>query len=68
MLLAATHPRTAATCGSDPVVLAATLGSIAVNQIYFRAPRRYGQSRVAESTGHRSTAACSPGSRASKSR
>src|SRR5215213_7891983 len=30
-----------------PVVIAATLGSISVNQIYFWAARRYGQERVA---------------------
>lgn len=30
------------------VILAAMLGSIAVNQIYFRAARHYGQNRVAE--------------------
>jgi membrane protein DedA with SNARE-associated domain len=32
----------------DLVILAAMLGSIAVNQIYFRAARHYGQSRVAD--------------------
>ena len=32
----------------DLVILAAMLGSICVNQIYFRAARHYGQSRVAE--------------------
>jgi membrane protein DedA with SNARE-associated domain len=32
----------------DLVVLAATLGTIAVNQIYFRAARHYGQSRIVD--------------------
>src|SRR4029453_7111096 len=32
----------------DLVVLAATLGAIAVNQVYFRAARHYGQSRIAD--------------------
>jgi len=32
----------------DLVVLAATLGTIVVNQIYFRAARHYGQSRTAD--------------------
>jgi membrane protein DedA with SNARE-associated domain len=32
----------------DLVILAATLGTIAVNQIYFRAARHYGQRRVAD--------------------
>src|SRR5262245_60420808 len=32
----------------DLVVIAAVLGTIAVNQIYFRAARHYGQSRIAD--------------------
>jgi membrane protein DedA with SNARE-associated domain len=36
----------------DLVVLTATLGTIAVNQIYFRAARHYGQSRI-EDLRHR---------------